>query len=1555
MKKSKEKYVTACLLVAWGAAAHATAIRGDGELDYLFPGYEERIGGEAVYDSGRDRLVRYGSVGYLQGDPLTSEWDGLGWYPVETDDVPSIQDGFAMVYDATRSNVVLFGGSPVANETWLYDGINWTNALPITSPPPRQRHAMVYDSVRERVVLFGGDPGSGCTNLSDTWEWDGTNWLEILTLTSPGRRMDHQMVFDPVRNLAILYRGSYYKTCSPTYTTYGNWEDMWEYDGVNWSSNTPPSLPTWGGHLVFNPDPGLVELFATFGSSSFDLFTYDATNWTSQTINSSPGNSHREQNLVYINSTGTAVYVSNEGTWLWNPSSWEAQFHSEPLPNKPSAWADIDGDGRLDRVSATQIRPAGGSSQVSGKALHLHDGINLDRMPAWFVDDSVSLTDIALGDVDGDGQPDAAFATTGIRPIELYNNTGGAFSTWRDWRSDDNDNIQEIQFTDFDVDGDLDLVAVRVDSGMAGVLVFRNEGGALNGTPYIEYVIPQSGLGTDARLEFVHSGRMSWADVDYDGQQECAVSHYYSTEGIYEVSLLKVSGTNLVEIMRLDDLEGPLGFADVNVDGYPDLLAHRDNVGPVLFLNQAGTLDSTPAWTGLFMGRAPYDLAIADFDGDGDPDFALGSYSGSAQSLGHLLFRNDGGTFDQLPSWQSRRHYGRDGSPGETVALMDFDGDGILDVATERGVYLLARTLRDTVPPQPPRYATAYASPPGSTSVRVEWDASVDPDVAGYRVYRGFGRSGEHHILIDELPASATNYTDPGLKQGFSEFYVRAIDEVGNLGPWSLAERAAYLPAIRLAGDAKPDFSISGWVEVGDVTGDGKAEMFTTRQHETEHNRDYSFALYQDLGGGVFTDLWSLRRGRVDPSISRPYLLKDATGDGMADLLLPFNRMVNVGGSNVLRQVLEVWPSTGTGFSTNAVFSLTIDPDAIDNSVFRSFDWGNPDGDGDLDLVIAPFGSEHRAAVFLNQGGVFATVPDWTSSDINIESAAFGNLNNDGRDDLLLGEDVNNGSTRSRMDIHVHNGTAGGPRVTPTWSDLSPGTDANGNPVALSWADFDQDSDDDVSVFTRHAIYAYRNTAGTLPANYSLFFAQNGGSKPSHLLRGWANIDNTGVLDIWGENSVILNAGTLSGAYSDSNLGSWEHLVASHPFYTDGIDHPWSRINASFAGIEHVTDLTGDGVAELITDQAGMVLFNASGTFPPVLEQPPDSLVILPPGPVFLGQPGDTIALSVYAVYTNGTSNNVTADVLWDIGDPDDGVEVIRMSNNVVIAVQPSSSGDCGLTADWSSLDVSVNVVVGNAPLIPRSLRIVPGTSTLTRVGELLPFTALLTYEGGMEVDITPEVILLSSDPTSVGLDGSVGIAMANGAPDITGDYLGLGATATVNVALSVGVVDLSVTPVQSSIAVGGTRSFEVRANYGDGSSESVTHFSTLTSLDPSVASMSNNVATGVSRGSAGIQAEYAGITAGARVAVFEDGLPWILIREWTYDSNQSISLHWFAAPPLGLTDDFVVDFSTNLLIESGWQPVETGIAGTPFGFVDWSGNLPTNTMRGYLRVGTEP
>src|SRR6266496_2944326 len=68
-------------------------------------------------------------------------------------------------------------------------------ALVFYAPPPsRHGHAMVYDAVRQRVVLFGGLSSSG-NSSNDTWEYDGTTWTQRTPGTSPSARQNHAMVY----------------------------------------------------------------------------------------------------------------------------------------------------------------------------------------------------------------------------------------------------------------------------------------------------------------------------------------------------------------------------------------------------------------------------------------------------------------------------------------------------------------------------------------------------------------------------------------------------------------------------------------------------------------------------------------------------------------------------------------------------------------------------------------------------------------------------------------------------------------------------------------------------------------------------------------------------------------------------------------------------------------------------------------------------------------------------------------------------------------------------------------------------------------------------------------------------------------------------------------------------------------------------------------------------------------------------------------------------------------------------------------------------------------
>jgi hypothetical protein len=81
-----------------------------------------------------------------------------------------------MVYDQVSARIVVFGGrgeSARLDDTWLWDGSTWVELSPPRAPPPRDDLAMVYDAARRRVVMFGGSSGDTWgDDLNDTWFFD---------------------------------------------------------------------------------------------------------------------------------------------------------------------------------------------------------------------------------------------------------------------------------------------------------------------------------------------------------------------------------------------------------------------------------------------------------------------------------------------------------------------------------------------------------------------------------------------------------------------------------------------------------------------------------------------------------------------------------------------------------------------------------------------------------------------------------------------------------------------------------------------------------------------------------------------------------------------------------------------------------------------------------------------------------------------------------------------------------------------------------------------------------------------------------------------------------------------------------------------------------------------------------------------------------------------------------------------------------------------------------------------------------------------------------------
>ena len=256
-------------IIIWGGRSAVQLALYDGQAWVeLASTRASRSSHAMAYDQRRRRTVVVGgSESYFQfwdhGD--TWEYDGVEWTPGPPTPIGP-RYGSAMVYDAAREVMFLFGGSrrvwgvtwELLGDAWTYDGSDWTPVNAGAGPSARHSHRMVYEPGRDVTVLFGGHDGSNL--LNDTWEWDGTDWRPGPTAPAGlAPRQGHAMTVDTSRGRVILVGG------------YGLL-DTWEYDGSVWTSGPPPPLQQ--APLVYDEARGVSIMVA-----DAEFYEYDGLAW----------------------------------------------------------------------------------------------------------------------------------------------------------------------------------------------------------------------------------------------------------------------------------------------------------------------------------------------------------------------------------------------------------------------------------------------------------------------------------------------------------------------------------------------------------------------------------------------------------------------------------------------------------------------------------------------------------------------------------------------------------------------------------------------------------------------------------------------------------------------------------------------------------------------------------------------------------------------------------------------------------------------------------------------------------------------------------------------------------------------------------------------------------------------------------------------------------------------------------------------------------------------------------------------------------------------------
>jgi hypothetical protein len=231
---------------------------------------------------------------------------------------------------------------------------------------------------------------------------------------------------------------------------------------------------------------------------------------------------------------------------------------------------------------------------------------------------------------------------------------------------------------DLDGDGRVDLVAANEQAN--SLSVYLNGGVATGDLQVIA-------SGDTAFLTGAYPTGGAIVDVNHDGIPDVVTADYHGDS----VSVLIGTGTGALKAKTtyptVDGAEtSNLSFGDLNGDGNVDIVASnpctRENSPPGSMSVFLGNLDGTfnPALTTLVGTKGntkPYSTAVADFDGNGVPDVAIGDLVN-----GPIIVKlgNGDGTFQDEVSYSTRG-----GGPFIIIAT-DINLDGKPDLVTaDRG------------------------------------------------------------------------------------------------------------------------------------------------------------------------------------------------------------------------------------------------------------------------------------------------------------------------------------------------------------------------------------------------------------------------------------------------------------------------------------------------------------------------------------------------------------------------------------------------------------------------------------------------------------------------------------------------------------------------------------------------------------------------------------------------------------------------------------------------------------------------------------------------------
>ncbi len=572
---------------------------------------------------------------------------------------------------------------------------------------------------------------------------------------------------------------------------------------------------------------------------------------------------------------------------------------------------------------------------------------------------------VLSADVNGDGKLDLIYlpsvtpGATTLPPEVLLGNGDGTFATAQAVPSLAGYGFGNFAIADVNKDGKLDLIVVVGNiSTYASLAVFLGNGDGTFQPPIVSTGPP------GAANHPVLDSQMGIADFNGDG----AVDIVISDQANDTISFL--SGDNQGHFtLKSTWLDGnnpsDIHVADLNGDGHLDFVAHGGLSASIsVYLgNGDGTFKPKVTYTGPHYANS---VVLSDINHDGHLDMVISSFSDFVD----ILLGNGDGTFSNTSAGGSSYA----GVAPTVIAVNDFDGDGILDiaVASHNGIGIL-RGLGNLT----------YGPPS-------EFPAAPFP----YNPAIGDFNSDGH---LDFAVATTAGIA---LLFGNADGTLRAADA------YDVGYQVTSLASGDFNGDSIPDLAvgIDGFgprILLG--KGDGTFSLTPDQHQPTNNPYSTSATAAGDFNGDHKLDLLNSQGN---------FYLELGNGDGTFGAPSPFSVLGATTGSVFVADFNNDGVADLATFGNQSVIFLTAQPDhtysqftanlpASPSLLIANMAFADLNHDGKIDAVVNNSDGGSVNILLGNGDGTFTTGPAYPTTSSATSNFAIGDVDGDGNPDII--------------------------------------------------------------------------------------------------------------------------------------------------------------------------------------------------------------------------------------------------------------------------------------------------------------------------------------------------------------------------------------------------------------------------------------------------------------------------------------------------------------------------------------------------------------------------